>query len=222
MCSEAKGEGGVWGQSVPGWRAGGRSGGLCVFMVAHRGVSQHRHVTGTFPAGNKTNVKSLEIKLVKPQCSACLSVSWGGVTGGPLRTPGPGRAAPGAMGCRRVSARLPGLHPLGGRTSSRDNQERLAPRHVSGPLASSRGKSSPEVYGGVGHVRPPEMGDMLAGGPDCFRQRLGAQSCDRTVPQWISPCPPQLFADSQVKLAFLNSSGAKCCLLQVNRGLKGP
>lgn len=76
-------------------RAGERAGawgGLCVFMVARRGVSQHRHVTGTFPAGNKTNVKSLEIKLVKPQHGACLSVSWGGLTGGPLRTPGPGQA----------------------------------------------------------------------------------------------------------------------------------
>lgn len=125
MCSEAKGGGGSGGSLSRGGERAGARGGLCVFMVAHRGVSQHRHVTGTFPAGNKTNAKSLEIKLVKPQCSACLSVSWGGVTGGPLRTPGPGRAALGAVGCRRVSARLPGLHPLGGRTSSRDNREHL-------------------------------------------------------------------------------------------------
>lgn len=102
-------------------------GGLCVFLVARHGVSQHRHVTGTFPAGNKTNVKSLEIKLVKPQCSVRLSVSWGGQGAramrpkflgwgwqagrGPasaLRTPGPGHplswgAALGTVGCWAAS-----------------------------------------------------------------------------------------------------------------------
>lgn len=76
VCAEAKGQGGSGdtGSSSQGRRqAGGAWGGLCVFMVARHGVSQHRHVTSTFPAGNKTNVKSLEIKLVKPQCGACLS-----------------------------------------------------------------------------------------------------------------------------------------------------
>lgn len=228
MCSEAKGGGrsGGTGSLSRDWRVGGGGGvraggrlGVCVFMVAHHGVSQHRHVTGTFPAGNKTNVKSLEIKLVKPQRGACLSVSWGGVAGGSLRAPGPGPlvagATPGAVGCRGVSAHLPGLHPLGDRTSSRDSQECLDVSVV--PWRETGGNPDQRSAVGGGPRGSPETGDVPPSGPYRFRQQLGAQSCDRTVPRGsahVWPVRPlQLFADSQVKLAFLNSSGTKCCLL---------
>lgn len=71
--------------------------GSCVFWVAHRGVSQRGHITGTFPAENKTNMKSLEIKLIKPQCGACLFRGVG----------------PGARGARPGGDRQPGcLDPL--------------------------------------------------------------------------------------------------------------
>lgn len=42
-------------------------GGALLVCVCFGGTLWHRHVTGTFPAEKKTNVKSLEIKLVKPQ-----------------------------------------------------------------------------------------------------------------------------------------------------------